>query len=372
MTRENDNRDVRQQLIKEIEDLRGSRVLTYITGDRPNVPGHMGEDAVRHVVEHLRQFGSPKKLDLFLYSRGGGMDVPWHLVSAFRSLSEEWSVLVPFRAHSAATMVALGADQIVMGRHACLGPIDPALTSNSQDYSVSVEDVMAYIDFMRERAGLSDQMALTSGLSNLMNRVDAVTLGSVYRTHSHIRDVAQKIINSRKEPPKSEVQETIISALAEKVYAHGHAISATEAKSLGLPVEAPSPALEEKMWGLLSAYEAHMRILEPWNPQDVLIETDSAEDECVVVMIESTAATHESTRTIEVTQQRSLPQSLQVSFNLNIHSAEEEPTEEWLEGLRASLQEEARQAVQQALEAQAPRTGINVMSRDSGWRQAGL
>ena len=96
-----DNREVRQQLIKEIEEIRGSRVLAYITGDRPGIPGQIGEDAVRHVVEHLRQFGYVEKLDLFLYSRGGGMDVPWHLVSAFRSLSKEWSVLVPFRAHSA-------------------------------------------------------------------------------------------------------------------------------------------------------------------------------------------------------------------------------------------------------------------------------
>ena len=272
-----------------------------------------------------------------------------------------------------ATLIALGADEIVMGPHACLGPIDPSLTSYSQDYSVSVEDVMAYIDFMRERVGLSDQIALTNGLSNLMNRVDAVTLGSVYRTHTHIRDVAQKTINSRKDPPKSETQDTIIGALAEKVYAHGHAISAMEAKSIGLPVQIPQADLEDKMWKLLSAYESYMRMLVPWNPQDILVGTDRAEDECVVVMIESTDATHESRRTIEVTQQRTVPQNLHVNLNLNIHSRDdEESTEEWLAGLQAQLQEEAKLAVHQALEAQAPRTGINVMSRDSGWRQAGL
>lgn len=368
-----DNREVRQQLIKQIEEIRGSRVLTYITGDRPGVPGHIGEDAVRRVVEHLRQFGPIEKLDLFLYSRGGGMDVPWHLVSAFRSVSEKWSVLVPFRAHSAATMIALGADEVVMGPHACLGPIDPALISASQEYSVSVEDVMAYIDFMRERVGLSDQVALTNGLSNLMNRVDAVTLGSVYRTHSHIRDVAQKIINSRKEPPKNEVQETIIGALAEKVYAHGHAISGAEAKSIGLPVQVPPHDLEEKMWELLSTYESHMMILQPWNSQDILDGMDSTEDECVVAMIESTAATHELRRTIEVIQQRMvLPQNLHVNFNLSVQSSvEEEFGEEWIEQLQARLQEEARLAVQQALEAQAPRAGIKVTSRDSGWHQTG-
>lgn len=303
------------------------------------------------------------------------MDVPWHLVSAFRSVSKKWSVIVPFRAHSAATMIALGADEIVMGPYACLGPIDPSLTSYSQDYSVSVEDVMAYIDFMRERAGLSDQMALTNGLGNLMNRVDAVTLGSVYRTHSHIRDVAQKIINSRKEPPKSDIQETIIGALAEKVYAHGHAISATEALTIGLPVKDPDPKLGDIMWKLLSEYETYMRVLQPWHPQDLLTETDYVEDKCVVAIIESTVATHESRRTMEVTLQRAIPQNLQVNLNLNIPLSEkdkDEPSEGWLEGLQLEIQQAAELAVQQALKTQAPRTGINVLSRDSGWHQADL
>ena len=298
------------------------------------------------------------------------MDVPWHLVSAFRSLSKTWAVLIPFRAHSAATMIALGADEIVMGPHACLGPIDPTLSRSYQEAPVSVEDVMAYIEFMRERVGLSDQMSLTNGLSNLMNRVDAVTLGSVYRTHSHIRDVAQKIVNSRNNPPKSEVQNTIISALAEKVYAHGHAISRAEAQSIGLPIHEPCTDLNEAMWRLLSAYEEYMNMLKPWNPQDILTETDSTEDKCIVAMIESTVTTHESAAIIEVVQQRAMPQNLHVDLNLNLQaSGEDEPTNELLEQLREQIQERAWIAVQQALVAQAPTTDISVRSRDGGWSQ---
>ena len=260
-----------------------------------------------------------------------------------------------------------------MSPYACLGPIDPSLVSHSHDYPVSVEDVMAYIDFMRERVGLSDQLALTNGLGNLMNRVDAVTLGSVYRTHSHIRDVAQKIINSRNEPPKSEVQEAIIGALAEKVYAHGHAISAVEAMSIGLPVTMPNPETEKIMWKLLSAYEDHMKMLQPWNPQDVLTGTSPVSDECIVVVIESATTIHESVRTMEIRLRRAIPQNLQVGFSLNINLSEGfEASEEWLERLRPQLQEAARLAVQQALENQAPPTGIEVGARDSGWRQTAL
>ena len=83
------NHLLRRSLIKQLEECRKSRVLAYVTSDRPGVTGQIGEDAVRYIVEHLRGFEPSEKLDLFLYSRGGGMDVPWHLVSALRSVSKK-------------------------------------------------------------------------------------------------------------------------------------------------------------------------------------------------------------------------------------------------------------------------------------------
>ena len=315
----------RLQLINKIEEERGSRVITYITGDRPGMaPAPIAEDAVRHVVEHLRRLGSPEKLDVFLYSRGGSMDIPWQLVSSFRNASKEWSVLIPFRAHSAATLVVLGADDIVMGPQAQLGPIDPTLTqiTPSGINQVSVEDVMAFIDFMRQRIGLSDQAALTNGLANLIHGVDAVTLGAVYRTHSHIRDVAGKIIQSRSNPPSSIVQDKIISTLAEKVYAHGHAISLTEAQSLDLPVVEPSPQLEKLMWELLVEYEPHMKLLQLWDPQALLGTKEQAEESFILAMIESTVTAHEYVTKINVNKTRELPQNLKVNLNLNYQTPE--------------------------------------------------
>ena len=282
-------------------------------------------------------------------------------------------MLIPFRAHSAATLVALGADDIVMGPQAQLGPIDPTLTQQTPVgiNQVSVEDVMAFIDFMQHRIGLSDQAALTNGLANLIHRVDAVTLGSVYRTHSHIRDVAGKIIQSRREPPSSNVQDKIISTLAEKVYAHGHAISLTEAQSLGLPVVNPSPQLEQLMWDLLVDYESHMKLLQLWDPQALLGTKEQAEESFIFAMIESTVTTHEYVTKINVNKQRELPQNLQVNINLNFQAPEADPSlEELLKQLQPKLQEEAFRAVQQALLAQAPSTGIGIRSQDIGWVSA--
>jgi ClpP class serine protease len=165
------SRAERSRIIGEIEKLRSSRVLSYVTGDRPPTPAQIGDDAVRPIYEQLRKMGHVPRLDVFLYSRGGAIDVPWRIATALRTASDEWNILIPFRANSAATLLALGADEIVLGRQGELGPIDPIMSIQRvapgpgggqgtpvQD-NVNVEDVMAYVKFTRERAGLSDQQA---------------------------------------------------------------------------------------------------------------------------------------------------------------------------------------------------------------------
>jgi ClpP class serine protease len=111
----------RKALIQHIEELRGSRVVVYVTGDRPPWGAQIGNDAIRPLYDHLRQLGHVEALDLFIYSRGGDIDVPWRIATGLRNTAAKWSVLVPFRANSAATLLALGADEIVMGPQAELG-----------------------------------------------------------------------------------------------------------------------------------------------------------------------------------------------------------------------------------------------------------
>ena len=111
-------REVRQLLIEAIQTARQSHVITYFVGDRPGVPAQIGEDAVRPMYEHLRAIGTGRvpRIDLFLYSRGGAIEVPWRIISMLREYGDEINVLVPYKAHSAATLIALGADHIVMGK----------------------------------------------------------------------------------------------------------------------------------------------------------------------------------------------------------------------------------------------------------------
>jgi hypothetical protein len=338
------------------------------------------------MYERLREIGHIEKLDFFLYSRGGAIDVPWRIVTALRTAARDWSILIPFRANSAATLLALGADEMVLGRFGELGPIDPIMNIQRvmpvpggpgtvmQD-SVSVEDVMAYVKFVQERAGLSDQAALATGLTKLTERLDAVALGNAHRTHSHIRDVARRMLLSRNKPHSEQTMATIVETLAERVYAHGHAIGLKAAKEIGLPAVAAEPNIDQLMWELLNEYEEDMKLLHPIDPAAALAGTDKYSEDAVIAIVETKAGAHEFTGKVEISARRQMPQNLNVSFNLNLQVPPGVANQQMAAALQQLLQQaqqailqQAQQAVQQALQSQAPLVGIEAGFRSGEWR----
>src|SRR5690606_32738378 len=71
---------------------------------------------------------SEKKLDLILSSPGGSPEAAESIMGYLRTRFEHIRVIIPVAAMSAATMMSLAADEIVMASHSQLGPIDPQFT----------------------------------------------------------------------------------------------------------------------------------------------------------------------------------------------------------------------------------------------------
>jgi hypothetical protein len=69
-----------------------------------------------------------RELDLFLHSPGGDPDAVEQICSYLRTRFDHVRAVVPLNAMSAATMMALSADEVLMGAHSQLGPIDPQMT----------------------------------------------------------------------------------------------------------------------------------------------------------------------------------------------------------------------------------------------------
>src|SRR5690606_10949945 len=125
----------------------------------------------------------------FLYSRGGDTTVPWRIASMIREFCEEFNVIIPYKAHSAATLISLGADNIIMAPKGELGPVDPTFKKSPTE-EASVEDVKSYVEFIKKRAGITDQMALANNISLLTTKIDPLMIGRIQRTDNHIKYVA--------------------------------------------------------------------------------------------------------------------------------------------------------------------------------------
>lgn len=322
-------RDTRLHHIDQLEKVRSSRVLSYLTVGKQPLGAAIAEDAVALLHEHLRGFAQPgerlKRLDLLLYSRGGDVSVPWRVVSMAREFAEEFNVLVPYHCYSAATMICLGADEIVMGRKGELSPIDPTLNrvggGTGAPSAVSVEDVISYVAFMREKVGITDQMALSQLIGQLATHVSPLTLGTVNRQYSHIRLVARKLLNLRSSQMDAEKIDSVIDTLIEKMYSHGHAIGRREAAELGLPVKNASPEEEKAMWDLYGDFEEWFRPADGLDAEFILGTANQDElthSDLPLAAIESRERIDMFEMNVVYRRKRQVPPNPQINVNLNL------------------------------------------------------
>jgi hypothetical protein len=276
----------KKSLIQTIENLRNSRVITYLTSDRQGpINARVAMDIIPVISKQLQTIGKTENIDLFLYSAGGDTMVPWRLVSMIREYCDKFSVLVPYKAHSAATMIALGADEIVMSDLSELSPIDPSTANvfNPQDpqnpqnkIPISVEDVMAYFDLAKSKFGIKNDEELAKIFNKFVEsnpQIHPLALGNVNRIHNLIRILAKRLLKSHKTPMKEDEIEKLVDYFTEKLYSHQYFIGRKEAKEdLGLKtVQYADSALSKAMTDLYEEYKSEMGLgMNIWNPENEL------------------------------------------------------------------------------------------------------
>jgi hypothetical protein len=275
----------RAERVAAIEELQAERggnvVLSYITSTRPGYESHMAMDVIPIVFEHLLGIGvDPEhtKIDLFLSSNGGDGVVPWRLGTLIREYCSEFNVLVPYRCFSAATLMCLGADSVVMHPMGMLGPTDPTVTNDFNPPSptqpgvllgISVEDVASYIALVKDDVGIHHEDELIQAFLKLAENVHPLALGNVKRHTLQSQMMGTKLLKSRSSDDLEDHEiEEVIRKLTSELFFHGHPINREEAREdIGLKfVEDATPAVRDKMWTLYSKYAEDNLLHEAWAP----------------------------------------------------------------------------------------------------------
>ncbi len=268
----------RKRLYKKIETFTESKVLCFVTGDRQNLELQIAPDSLDPFAEHLDEIGVTKRISLVLYSRGGITLAGWSIVNLIKQFCDELHVIIPSKAHSTATLIALGASSIMMTKQATLGPIDPSVNGplNPQmpgpnpmaRVPVSVESVSGYLEYAKS-VGIQSEAEIAKLVLDLASKINPLVLGNVFRSRSQIRMLGRKLLAGHIKDAKKI--DKILDFLCSESGSHDYTINRREAANeLGLKIVKPDDEKYAVIRALHQDFAREMELQTPFDPNVVL------------------------------------------------------------------------------------------------------
>lgn len=251
-------RYARQVAISSIEELTGRKLIVYeanIWSTRSSI----GEDDIQPFGDLLVRLSSKPNVDLLLQSSGGDIDAAEKIVYMCREIAGEFRVIVPEYAKSAATLIALASDQVIMGLASELGPIDAQLTGPGPGGAAFQTSAQSFID---EFDRIKEEVDRTGSLSPAYFPLfEGLNLGFVRMCRNLMgrsRRFAEKWLNKYmlKDDPAAAKRLAGDLCNVKKWLGHGVVIDADEAARLGVKVKKleQDDNLWEKIWYLHCCY----------------------------------------------------------------------------------------------------------------------
>ena len=120
---------IRRRYLAKVQRLTRRNVIVYYSGwlQKGNIPGvEINDEDKNGFMTVIHKMDRARGLDLLLHTPGGEMAATESLVDYLRSMfGRDIRALVPQLAMSGGTMIACACNEILMGKHSSLGPIDP-------------------------------------------------------------------------------------------------------------------------------------------------------------------------------------------------------------------------------------------------------
>lgn len=197
----------------------------------------------------------PGTLDLMIHSPGGSPVAAEKVVLTCRTYATSFRVIVPQSAMSAATMIAMGADEIVMTETSELGPIDPQMVQKLPNGVEIVRPARAYIDAYLELVN-GMQRAIVEGqpphpyIELLRTKIDPPWIQECVRARQLAETLAVEFLQRwmLKGEEEKKVREVVNRFLTEgEEGSHGRAIRADKAREYGLTAVTVVPR-DSELW----------------------------------------------------------------------------------------------------------------------------
>jgi len=220
----------RRRTLAAIAAKRDATVITLI--HRQETISLLGIPLVRHididdsesVLRAIRETPPGRAIEIVLHTPGGLVLAASQIARALRDHDGRVVAVVPHYAMSGGTLIALAADEIVLDRHAALGPIDPQLGQYPAASLVEVASMPGRHD---------DQTLILADVGRKALR--------------QVETVARELLERHMEPGRAR---ELARLLASGVWTHDHPLMASELEQLGLPVRVGVPDAERALMRL--------------------------------------------------------------------------------------------------------------------------
>jgi hypothetical protein len=202
-------------------------------------------------VDLLDDVREGENLDLLLHSNGGDIDQAERIVMMCRKKigpGSEFRVIVPDSAKSAATLIAVGADQIVMGYASELGPIDPQIDIATVSGERMIRPAQSFLDGLEEIVNSVGSGALSPAYFPLLDKLDPALIDFCKKALKRSQDMASHFLRtySLKDDPLKAEQIAGELNNAKEYRSHGAVIDADRAAAMGLAINYLEP--EDDLW----------------------------------------------------------------------------------------------------------------------------
>jgi len=240
--------DQLHETIVEFENVRDCNSRAFYVGTpQTKIAGPF----VHQFHKFLRKQGTYDELDLILDSGGGKLDSSVKIVNICNQYSDKVNVFVPFYAKSAATVIALSAENLYLGRAGELGPVDPIVTHPSEEgVFVSAHSVIDAVNFIEQE--VSDEAVK----SELASQLDIYWIGfgqrAIEQSRQYLEDIEQG--DSRE----------FTKRLVDEYKDHGYPIDRTRCDELNIPIMEEDEEIEEAL------YDVHETAIELYDEQNLV------------------------------------------------------------------------------------------------------
>lgn len=206
-------------------------------------------------------------LDLMLTSPGGDGETAKRLATMCHSNRNDFRVIVPETAASAATLLALAAESIAMTSSSALGPVDPQIFLPLRKGFFPAKSIVELVDDLDEKSREYPQAYVL--YSALLGDIDGVAYQTAKAAINRTDELIPEVLRLRLNPPSDAAVAELTRSLQGPAL-HSATFGHEEANRFNLPTEYVDPKSPE--WEALWRLHALYVHLLGWRFEEIMIE----------------------------------------------------------------------------------------------------